>query len=121
MAACSIMIRRWALLDKNMYQDNSLKISHDWDLWLKLARKYTIGYIPLALGRLRVHRGSETTHNRLLRKESRTVVRRQKGLVSWGLYYKVLISYYLRSVYDLLPVKVKAWIRKRSFGLKGQL
>jgi len=101
MPASSIMVRADVIDQLSYWQDISMKISHDWDMWLRIANKYYIGYIPQALGTLRLHSGSTSAQTRLRRKESREVIRRWKGLVPAGLYYSVLASYYLIEIKDL--------------------
>ena len=100
MPTCSIMVRTSVIDELDYYQDTTLKISHDWEMWLRIARRHKIGYIPQALGTLRLYSGSTSAQTGLRREESREVVRRWRGLVPRGLYYKTLMSYYLVEVRD---------------------
>jgi glycosyltransferase involved in cell wall biosynthesis len=107
MPACSVMARTDVIDELDYYQDTSLKISHDWEMFLRIARKHKIGYIPQALGTLRLYVGSMASQTKLRRKESREVVRRWKGLVPRGLYHITLLQYYLVEIKDLLERRNK--------------
>ena len=81
-------------------QDPSLKISHDWNMWLDIAEKTEIGFLPEVRARLRMHEGSVTTDFSQRRKESREVIRRRKGKVSRYWYWKCLSRYYLAEIWE---------------------
>lgn len=110
----SVMVRRDVLMKEPVLQKSTFFVSHDWELWLRIAYKYKIDYIPMALGFLRMGHGGVTSQTRLRRKESRKVVRLWKGSVPWAYYTKCLGYYYLVEMWDLLPKIIKQLIRKRG-------
>lgn len=94
------------------WHDPELTISHDWNLWLEIARFHNITYLPQVLGTLRMRGDSVTTQTKRRRKESRQVVRWRKGLVPAAWYYRCLGYYYMADFYDRLPKGVRTWLRK---------
>ncbi|MBW8001726.1 MAG: glycosyltransferase family 2 protein [Planctomycetes bacterium] len=92
--------------------DWKFKISHDWDLWLKVASKYQFHYIPDNLGgTLSIHYGSVIGDVHKRREESRKIVRKWKSEVSRRWYYKIMLYYYLMEVFDVLPKFLQGWVR----------
>jgi len=103
-ASSSVMLDYSLFRCMNIYpaHDPSLTISHDWNLWLQIAHRRPIGYIPLVLGSLWMHPGGVTANIRRRRKESREVVRRWKGRAPRIIYTKSLLRYYLIEVLDFI-------------------
>ncbi len=105
------------LMRKSVYNefgpmDWRFTVSHDWDLWLKIASKYQFHYIPDILGgTLSVHRGSVISEAHKRRVESRTIVRKWKDSVNKRWYYKIMLYYYLMEVFDVLPGFAKKGLR----------
>ena len=91
--------------------DMSLDISHDWDLWLKIAHEHRIGYIDNPLGVLRMRRGSVISEVHKRRRESRVVIRRWFDEVDGMWYRKILLYYYLMEIIDVLPNWLQNMIR----------
>lgn len=56
----TVMVRRNVLNDVGLF-DKNLPSGEDYDLWLRIAAKYKIGYIPEKLMRYRQHSGSLTS------------------------------------------------------------
>lgn len=59
----SVMIEREKFLQIGGF-DESLRSIQDWDLWLRLAREYPIGYVDTPLVRYRVHNSSASRSTR---------------------------------------------------------
>lgn len=81
--------------------DDRLKVAHDWDLWLEIARTFPVYFIPQPLGTLTLHSGSVITDVRRRRAESREVVRRHRRHASLRAQVLATAYYYLVEVWDL--------------------
>lgn len=81
--------------------DGRLKVSHDWDLWLDLARKFYVCYVPQALGTLTLRPGSVISNVRRRRRESREVVRRWRRYSKRPFGIAATLRYNLVEVWDL--------------------
>ncbi len=98
----------------------SLEISHDWDLWLRIAHENNIHYINSVLGTLNLHEGSVITEIHKRRKECRKIIKKWVQYVD-GIYYrKVMLYYYLMEIFDILPKKIRksirsAWYRRDKY------
>jgi len=93
--------------------DPGLTISHDWDLWLELAKDWDVLYIPHVLGTLSMHEGSVITETRRRRAESREVVRRHSpSCKSRRVRWKARAYYRFVGWYDILPVWAKGMVRR---------
>tara|TARA_Y100000310_G_C20440116_1_gene695679 strand:- start:226 stop:882 length:657 start_codon:yes stop_codon:yes gene_type:complete len=103
----SVMLRRSFYVP----MDRCLDISHDWDLWLKIAHDSRIGYIDKNLGVLRMHKGSVITEIHKRRRESRIVVKRWFDEVDGMWYRKIMLYYYLMEIIDVLPTWLQKMIR----------
>jgi glycosyltransferase involved in cell wall biosynthesis len=57
----SVMVRRECLDCVGVFDEN-LKVSEDWDLWIRIARRFPLVHIPEPLVFYRVHPGSLTTN-----------------------------------------------------------
>ena len=109
-ATSSVMIKRdtYNVFDK---MDPKYDVAHDWDLWLKIAEYIPINYLPSCYGTLRLHSGSAITEAHKLRSECRDIVRKWKQSFDSFTYYKIMAYYYAVEVYDLLPKRLKRFIR----------
>jgi len=67
----TVMLRRVCLERVGLF-DESLPVSEDYDLWLRIARHYPFAFVPEALGRYRLHAGGT-----FLNSEKRYAARRQ--------------------------------------------
>ncbi len=53
----TVMIRSSVLQDVGIFdEDEEIKFAEDWELWLRISRKHSIGFIPEVLGYYRVHK-----------------------------------------------------------------
>lgn len=105
------------MLKKGLYEgfggmDVGLKVSHDWDLWLKIARKVKIHYVNEPLGYLNFHEDSVITSVHRRRKESRAVVRKWMNEMEGDYYRRIMAYYYLMELFDVLPKGVRNQIRQ---------
>ena len=59
---CNItVVARRACFDRAGYFDESLLVSEDWDMWLRVAALYPFGYVDQVLAHVRSHDGSTTS------------------------------------------------------------
>jgi len=114
----SVILRR-RIYEKFGGMISLLKISHDWELWLRISRKYQIHYISKLLGTLCLQENSVITkvHNR--RVESRKVVRMNKYYSHPKIYRKALLYYYIIELFDIIPNFLKKFIRDLWYNRKG--
>lgn len=107
----SVLIRKYAYLHHGG-MDMSFDISHDWDLWLRVAFENDLHFIPdILAGTLVIHHGSVISEVHKRRRESRRVIRKWLPYVD-GLYYrKVMLYYYLMEVIDLFPTFIQERLR----------
>ena len=99
--------------------DMSLDISHDWDLWLRVAFENDIHFIPdILAGTLLIHWSSVISEVHKRRRESRRVIRKWLPYVDGMYYRKVMLYYYLMEVVDILPTfvqeRLRAWWYEQS-------
>ena len=91
-------IRREALEDVG-YLDESLNFCIDYDLWIRLSRRHTVGYIPEYLAKSRLHDGCKTMSQRVATyKEALVMLHRHYGFVppTWlGGYAREVLARYL--------------------------
>ena len=88
-------------------------ISHDWDLWLRIAFDHQIHFVNEKLGELTIHHGGSViseAHRR--RRESREIIRTWMDYVDGMWYRKIMLYYYLMEVFDILPRPLQQGIRK---------
>lgn len=53
----TVMIRSSVLQNVGIFdEDEEIKFAEDWELWLRISRKYSIGFVPEVLGCYRVHK-----------------------------------------------------------------
>lgn len=111
------------MMVREYYQpmDMSLDVSHDWDLWLKIAYEYPIYYLGEVLGVLTMGDGSVITEVHKRRKESRRVIRRWMQQADGMWYRKVMLYYYLMELFDILPRSWQGRIRARWYNQKKYL
>jgi len=104
------------MMKKGLYEryggmDAGLTISHDWDLWLRIAFEVPIHFVNEQLGLLQIHEGSVISETHRRRSESRQIIRKWFDCVDGMYYRKVMVYYYLMEVMDLLPGRVRKIIR----------
>lgn len=115
MATSSVMLRR-DLYRVCGHMDENLNVSHDWDLWLKIAADYEVHYIPDILGgHLNIHHGSVITEVHKRRKESRKVIRKWLPYIEGSMYRKIIAYYYVMEIFDVLPKQVRDFIRNKWY------
>ena len=61
LTSSSIMIKK-EVLDKIGLFDENLKFGDDWDLWLRISKKYRFAFVPDFLVKYYIHQGSTTPH-----------------------------------------------------------
>jgi len=96
--------------------DLRFRVSHDWDLWLKMAFENEIYFLSQCYGILRLHSDTVITDIHRRRKESREVVRKWMSYVDGMWYRKIMLYYYLMEMFDLLPESWQDGIRRWWFG-----
>jgi teichuronic acid biosynthesis glycosyltransferase TuaG len=118
-ATSSVILKR-RLYGRYGAMDPTLTISHDWDLWLKVASENELYYDSLPLGCLTLHEGSVITETYKRRSQCREIIRRWRDRVDTfhcnddvdaSYYRKVLAYYYLMEVFDVLPEYIKRKVR----------
>ena len=108
------------MMKKKYYyeMDKKYKVSHDLDLWLRIAWENNIEFLNEVLGTLDIHDGSVITSNHRRRKETRHIVRKYKNRIPEAYYDKIMTYYYLMEIFDLLPKSLKSLIRRVWYGRK---
>jgi len=109
----SVIVDKKTVIKHGM-MDVSLDVSHDWDLWLKIAFENEIYYLDKQLGTLSiddVNLGSVISDAHRRRRESRKVIKRWISYCDGMYYRKVMLYYYLMEVFDVLPMWMKTRIR----------
>ena len=87
------------------YLDESLNYCIDYDLWIRISQKYTMGYIPHVLAKSRLHPDCKTLKERVAtHREACETLYRHYGFVSpsW-------IGGYTREVFKARFVRPTAW------------
>jgi len=114
MPTSTVVIRR-DIWEQYGPMDISLDVSHDWDLWLKVAHEYEVHFIDAPLCTLYLLEGSVISQIHRRRVESRQVVQKWMPHVDGMWYRKVLLYYYLMEVFDILPRSWQQWLRDRWY------
>ncbi len=65
-SSCEPMVPRLCFAACGLF-DTSLNYSEDWDMWLRLARRYEFVYVPDILASVRVHSGNSIENEELVR------------------------------------------------------
>jgi glycosyltransferase involved in cell wall biosynthesis len=77
----TVFIRREVLADVG-FLDDALQLCMDYDLWLRIAKKYDFGYLPEHLACTRFYPEAKTLNQRVeVHREILSVVRRHSGFV----------------------------------------
>lgn len=112
----SVFMRRRAV-EAVGYVDETLHWAMDWDLFVKIGKRFRIDYLPVYLANIREHRSAKTASGgyrrlaELLRVMRRHGNRRYPpGLFTYG--YDTHITYMLRAV-DRLPPRLAEALRRR--------
>ena len=58
----SIVVVKREVLDEFGFFDENLKFGDDWDLWLRISKKYRFAFVPDFLVKYYIHQGSTTPH-----------------------------------------------------------
>jgi glycosyltransferase involved in cell wall biosynthesis len=118
----SVFMRRHAV-EAVGFLDETLHWAMDWDLFLKIGRRFRIDYLPVYLGNIREHRSAKTASGGRRRlAELARVMRRHgnrrypPGLFTYGI--DTYVSGLFRAV-DRLPPRLAAMIRRRRWLLEG--
>ena len=74
-ATLTVIVKR-EVFDNIGYFDTSLKAPEDWDLWIRIAKKYTFGYIPTPLARYRLNPSGISKNYYAFEKELQKVINR---------------------------------------------
>lgn len=78
----SAMFRLDAICKHDLSFDETLRISQDWDFWIRLAAHEQFGYIDAATGICRYHGGNSTVES-VSRRQENFIRNREKQLNSW--------------------------------------
>ena len=118
----SVFMRRDAV-EAVGFLDETLHWAMDWDLFLKIGKRFRIDYLPIYLGNIREHRSAKTASGGRRRlAELARVMRRHgnrrypPGLFTYGI--DTYISDLFRAV-DRLPPALAARIRRRRWLIEG--
>ena len=96
--------------------DHQYKISHDWDLWLKIAETISIQFLNEKLGVLNLHKGSVITEAHKRRVECRKIIKKWKEKCNKKDYNKIMAYYYFIEIIDIMPNFIQNFIRKIVYG-----
>lgn len=99
----TVMIRKDIFLSVGGF-DQSLRALQDWDLWLKIAAKYELGYISAPQVKYRVHSNSTSRSTRKTRKYHLEIIRRTFSPGGVGENYKDLKRLALAESYGVLAL-----------------
>jgi glycosyltransferase involved in cell wall biosynthesis len=118
----SVFMRRDAV-EAVGFLDESLHWAMDWDLFLKIGKRFRIDYLPVYLGNIREHRSAKTSSGGRRRlAELARVMRRHgnrrypPGLFTYGI--DTYITGLFRAV-DRWPPGLAAMIRRRRWLIEG--
>jgi glycosyltransferase involved in cell wall biosynthesis len=118
----SVFMRR-AAVEAVGFLDESLHWAMDWDLFLKIGKRFRIDYLPVYLGNIREHRSAKTASGGRRRlAELARVMRRHgnrrypPGLFTYGI--DTYVSGLFRAV-DRWPPALAAMIRRRRWVIEG--
>ena len=118
----SVFMRR-AAVEAVDFLDETLHWAMDWDLFLKIAERFRIDYMPVYLGNIREHRAAKTASGGRRRLAELTLVMRRHGkrryppgLFAYGI--DTYVSGLFRAV-DRLPPALAASVRRRRWVIEG--
>lgn len=105
------------------YLDSTLHWALDWDLFLKIGKRFRVDYLPIFLANIREHRSAKTASGgqRRLRELARVMrrhgnMRYPPGLLTYG------IDTYVRAVFrvlDRLPPRLAAFVQRHRWLIEG--
>lgn len=109
-SAMSALVRRSCYDEVGLY-DETLNYE-DWDMWLRIARKYHFLYVPQVTARYRIHSGSATFSRRVqLTESSLRLVQKHQGHSPVG---DRIIATHIRqlaeSLYQLGSPRARQWL-----------
>ena len=110
----SVMVdrRQWFIYGG---MDAKYQVSHDWDLWLKIAMNQNIYYLNEVLGVLLRQEGTIIGDVHKRRRECRQIIYKYLDYVDGMWYRKITIYYYLMEIFDVLPLSWQQWIRSKWY------
>ncbi len=100
---------RSEIVKKVKYIDDSLELSMDFDLLLKISKSSKMYYLPMVISKFRIH--SETkSHNYIEAhwQESLKIIKQYRG----SLHPYTIFRYYLYKLFNALPNKLTKQVRK---------
>lgn len=69
----SVLVRRKCFNDVGLF-DETLRVCEDWDMWIRLSRKYRFAYVPKPLVNYRIHKNNLTADSINMRKGDYSVL-----------------------------------------------
>ena len=114
---CSSVLVRKSVIDDVGMMDESPEIfsAEDYELWLRIARRYRIKYIDLSLIRYRTHTGGYKKRSVAAIERNRAVYRKllEKGILERGLFWRL---YCRELITELLmrtgTIKYASWVKR---------
>lgn len=114
---CSSVLVKKSVIDDIGVMDTSPEIftAEDYELWLRIAKKYRVKYVDLPLVKYRVHPGNVKKKAIAAIKRDRAVYRKllAKGVISHKLYHWLNLR---RLVYEFLlatrTMKLASWLKR---------
>ena len=72
---CLTVILRSSVLKEvgGFDEDEEIKFAEDWELWLKIAHKYNIGFVPEVLGCYRMHEAGHSHDERHIQRSAKVI------------------------------------------------
>jgi glycosyltransferase involved in cell wall biosynthesis len=80
----TVMVRSSVMQDVGRFdEDEEIKFAEDWELWLRIAYKYNIGFTPEVLGYYRVHKTGHSHDEHQIQRAIKVIDKiRKKGWIS---------------------------------------
>lgn len=110
----TVFIRR-EVFDQISMLDEDLHYGMDWDLWIRIGKRFKVAYIPEYLGNLREHTSSKTWSGGVRRFRELVGIMRHHGNQKFSMaYYQYGWNTYLHSLVDkmrrVFPVSNWDWL-----------
>jgi len=125
---CDYILQQTAFMRRDAVEavgflDETLHWAMDWDLFLKIGKRFRIDYLPVYLGNIREHRSAKTASGGRPRIAELARVMRRHGNRRYppGLFTYGIDTYIsgLFSAVDRLPPRLAAMIRRRRWLIEG--
>jgi alpha-1,3-rhamnosyltransferase len=107
--AVSVMVKKTVFIDVG-YFDESIKIE-DLDMWLRISKKYNIGYLNKTLAYTRIHDSNISSNIELMEKEELKIINKWKNDF---LYNKALKSH--KNKFKIK--KIKSFLKSKKYFIK---